>query len=227
MPILPYTEEEFCSSIRSERSQLLIKQVAKAIKELQRDRIKAIVKENYNLGLIPGLCEIKRAEDNIKRYKANKRNNLVCWLTVNPRKSVSFKKFKSTVEGYASRVICKEVYYVYEQRGNIMEENTGKGFHCHMLILRNLTVKPSKFYKYSKNTFKNICNTTVDSAGHSAFYFRWCDTAFLVDKLAYMRGEKHDPEKADKVEGDEYFRFENLLQDTYGNIRPFEDLIPR
>ena len=146
--------------------------------------------------------------------KANQRNQLFIWLTINPRPNVSLEDFHKILEKFVHRTLFKQYVYVIEQRGTLEELNIGKGFHAHLLLQRTLNYKPNKVLLYSKNTFKYMCDVEYKNL----FNFHWCPAVWVDDKLEYMRfGKKTAEGKLEKQEADILFRQEHELEEIYGN----------
>ena len=155
-----------------------------------------------------------KLNDDIREQKAQKHNNLYLWLTINPKKEITFENFKSRVEKAVARTMFSDYLYVYEQRGTEQTVDLGEGFHAHILLKRNLDYKPSKVITNLKNTFKDM--TLVDNKEIFAWY--WCSDEYKLDKIEYITGLKTAEGKDEKQIGDKLWRKYNDLETFYGNL---------
>lgn len=147
----------------------------------------------------------------LKEEQAKRLGTLWLWLTVSPNEKVLFKDFEKKVSQFSQRKMFKDYFYVYEQRGQHKDE-IGKGFHCHLLLKRNIMYKQNKIISNSKNSFKNM--TKVND--FQIFNYHWCPEEYLKDKLDYMQDmNKHGQEKNSKQLMDILFRQEKNLKQYY------------
>lgn len=152
-----------------------------------------------------------------KEEQAKRLGILWLWLTVSPHDKVEFPDFQKKIEQFAKRKQFKEYFYVYEQRSK-EAETAGQGFHCHLLLKRNITYKQNKIITNSKNSFKNM--TKVND--FQIFNFHWCPDEYLKDKIEYMTGDKTGAEKDIKQNIDILFRQKYNLKDYYTNAQTNE-----
>lgn len=162
-----------------------------------------------DLGLLPQLHIVNKGIKLLKELKSSNNNNLWLWLTVNPKPKTCMIKFFHLLNKFANRKQFTDYYYVIEQRGKTMK-TLGDGFHSHLLLKRNINYKPSVIIKNSKNTFKNITNIN----NNEIFFYKWCPSNFLADKINYMTEDKGG-EKTIKQQYDISFRKKYNLLSLY------------
>ncbi len=162
-----------------------------------------------DLNLLPQLKVVNNCLKVLKDLKASNNNTLWLWLTVNPKPKTDLTKFVHLLDKFSNRKMFTDYKYVIEQRSSD-RASLGKGLHAHLLLKRNLKYKPSIIFKNSQNTFKNITNVK----NKEIFFFKWCPTEFLVDKINYMTEDKGG-EKTQKQEMDLLFRQKNSLCNIY------------
>jgi len=197
--------------------QRLRKAITTGRDQYLNSRTRSYLNEKYECDELGEQWAILRKDSQRMRLKgatkkANDRNQLFIWLTINPNPTIKLEAFMKLVEKFANRAMFKQYAYVIEQRGTIEELNIGTGFHAHLLLQRSLTYKPNKVLANSKNTFKYMCDTTKQHL----FNFHWCPSLWIDDKLEYMRfGKKTGDGKLEKQEADILFREENDLLEYY------------
>jgi len=148
----------------------------------------------------------------LKEEQAKRLGTLWLWLTVSPNDKVKFPDFQKKITQFAQRKQFKEYFYVYEQRSKD-PETAGQGFHCHLLLKRNISYKQNKIISNSKNSFKNMTNTN----DFQIFNYHWCPDEYLNDKIEYMTGSKTGCEKDTKQLIDVLFRQKYNLSNYYTN----------
>lgn len=189
-----------------------------SLDDWKKNKMKQLFSKSYNARRMGDQwSEIKDYEDEleqtVREATARKHNNLYLWLTVSPKASIEWKDFKDVIERFVKRTMFNDHLYVYEQRGK-EETSIGDGFHCHLLLKRNLDYKPSKVIQNSKNTFKNITNVKK----FEIFNYHWLDEQFKKDKVEYITGLKTGEDKDVKQEMDILFRKYNDIDLYYGNL---------
>lgn len=186
-------------------------------KNWEAKQVQRIISLEYECGMLGEKWEnIKEYEKSLvstkKEMIANKHNNTYCFITVNPKNTILLSTFIKSIEKSVHRNIFTDYRYVYEQRGN-SESEVGKGFHCHMLVKRNLDYKPSKVSSLLQNTFKDIVG---DSKNNSLLNIQHIGSDFAKDKDEYMNGVKTGEGKDKKQQMDIIWRLKEKLESVYG-----------
>jgi hypothetical protein len=148
-------------------------------------------------------------------YKKNIDNKYgnVLFITINPRPDVLLDEFMKSMNKFKSKVWIEDYIYVYEQRG-ITEEESGKGFHAHILLWKPDNKKSHEVIRETKNTFKNICS--IDNP--SILNIKNCKDEDIEKRKNYMLGHKNteiDPSKQVKQEIDLIWRNRNNIENCY------------
>jgi len=188
-----------------------------AKKDWDKQLIKRILTLEYNAGVAGDkykkLFEYEKSlKTKVRENLAEEHNNLYCFITINPRDNVKLEDFIAKVEKLVTRNMFKEYIYVFEQRGAKVDES-GKGFHSHILLLRNTDYKPYKIKENSKNTFKSIC----DVNNPNILNIQFVGKDFAKDKQDYITACKTGEGKDVKQEIDIVWRKQKQLKDFYGN----------
>lgn len=97
----------------------------------------------------------------------------------------------------------EEYYISHEQRGDTID-TIGTGYHIHILIV-GINKPRSQIHREIYSTVKNYVGTRhhID--------VRMIPNSWLEDKKAYLRGEKWDGDKLEKVKMDKIFRLQHSL----------------
>lgn len=148
-------------------------------------------------------------------YKKNIDNKYgnVLFITINPRPDVSLEEFIKSMNKFKSKVWIEDYIYVYEQRGTT-EQESGKGFHAHILLWKPDNKKSHEVIRETKNTFKNICS--IDNP--SILNIKNCKDEDIEKRKNYMLGHKNteiDPSKQVKQEIDLIWRERNNIENYY------------
>lgn len=148
-------------------------------------------------------------------YKKNIDNKYgnVLFITINPRPDVSLEEFIKSMNKFKSKVWIEDYIYVYEQRGTT-EQESGKGFHAHILLWKPDNKKSHEVIRETKNTFKNICS--IDNP--SILNIKNCKDEDIDKRKNYMLGHKNteiDPSKQVKQEIDLIWRQRNNIENYY------------
>lgn len=179
----------------------------KAISDMVCDATKLEIRE----GKIPNKKLISIYEG-YKKNIDNKYGN-VLFITINPRPDVSLEDFMKTMNKFKSKVWIEDYIYVYEQRGTT-EQDSGKGFHSHVLLWKPDNKKSHEVIRETKNTFKNICS--IDNP--SILNIKNCKDEDIEKRKNYMLGHKNteiDPSKQVKQEIDLIWRERNNIENYY------------
>lgn len=142
----------------------------------------------------------------------------VGWITVNPRdiSPSELDEFHGKIKKFCSRRPFIEWAYTLEQR--FPSPTTlvpGEGIHVHILVV----VNPKSSQKLSKKSLHSwVFSTFKEWVGNA----RHCDvklysSEYKADKLAYIKGEKFDLDKQEKVDADVLWRAQNGLEPFYAS----------
>jgi hypothetical protein len=148
-------------------------------------------------------------------YKKNIDNKFgnVLFITINPRPDIELSTFIKTMNKFISKIWIEDYIYVYEQRGTT-EEESGKGFHAHILLWKPDNKKSHEVIRETKNTFKNICS--IDNP--SILNIKNCKEDDIPKRKNYMLGHKDinaDPSKQVKQEIDLIWRKRVNIENYY------------
>lgn len=126
------------------------------------------------------------------------RNN--AFITLNFKEGTTPKNGIKLLDNILSKKWIPQgsVHYTHEQRGATPTE-CGKGYHIHLLIT-NIRKPKSQIHRELYNTVKNF----VGNPQHVDV--RMIPKEWVEDKIAYINGDKWDPDKQDKVYMDKLFR---------------------
>lgn len=187
--------------------------------ELTKKKIYKILKMEYDRGQI--LKNLKSIEDEEKILKkeaiADKLNNRYIFLTINPPQSCNLDILRKAVSKAVTRKFVKTFHYVFEQRSKTIKD-LGQGLHCHLLFERDLNYKPSIIKRDLKNTFKHCYKNKL--TGNNLikdynFNFKKCGKEFYEKRLMYIKGNKTEEGKDDKMSMDILYRKKNNLESLY------------
>ncbi len=184
--------------------------------DLRNRKIKQLLEMEYQLETLGDSYKAMKLlgedyKEQIKLKTAKAHNNLYCWITINPKPSVSFLDFKKKVEKIVKRTIFTDYLYVYEQRGKDME-SLGKGFHVHILGTRNLNYKPNKVARNIRNSCKKIVG---DSNSNNQVNIQFIGDEYAADKKEYILGVKTGEGKDEKQQMDIIWRQKENLKVYY------------
>jgi len=148
-------------------------------------------------------------------YKKNIDNKFgnVLFITINPRPDIELSTFIKTMNKFISKIWIEDYIYVYEQRGTT-EQESGKGFHAHILLWKPDNKKSHEVIRETKNTFKNICS--IDNP--SILNIKNCKEEDIEKRKNYMLGTKDinaDPTKQVKQEIDLIWRKRVNIENYY------------
>lgn len=160
------------------------------------------------------VAELKKENQELrvrsKEKRARESHTNWVFITISPKDTVPFSKFKETCIKFAQRKMFNKSWLVFEQRGKNLDE-CGKGFHAHIECERNVEYKPSQIIRNTKNTFKNMCNLTVPST----LTVQHHGDDYHEDKMEYIKGVKTGDGKDKKQLVDVKFRQKNNLEVCY------------
>lgn len=128
--------------------------------EMTKRKFRKILEQEFQLETLgkfqTGLKKIIKDNNlKLKEQVAIENNNGYIWIIVNPKLKIEFEYFRKKIEKLVDRKLFVDVCYVFEQRGTNIEES-GKGFHAHILAKRNLNYKPTKCKACIQNTCKDL-----------------------------------------------------------------------
>lgn len=187
---------------------------------LLRNKIKKIVNQEYELEQYGAMYQdlklmIKDNKAKLLKQTAIEHQNGYLWCTINPKPEIKFLAFKKYIEKIAKYSCFKEYTYAFEQRGTEKEKNIGKGFHCHLILKRNLAYKPSKLIQKIKRSAGKIVGNINNN---NQLNFATIGEDYAKDKYTYINGLKKQ-QKTEKQIGDIQFRKKNNLEKIYTNIK--------
>lgn len=192
------------------------KRIEQAMLENDYSRAIVLMEELHNAS------RITRQRSMVKSILQNscperKETSDMLWITVNPNPDITFNDFRKYVEKCFLKKWLTKYVYVYEQRGQTMEE-LGKGFHLHAIIQKPEDKSRAHCIREIGNSFKKC----TDVSNYHFYNTKWIDTEEYKRKLKYILGEKvstEDNNKALKQEMDVHWRkLRNIPQYNILNI---------
>ena len=205
--MLPYDDNVVQANLDELVNKAIYRGFTKAISDMVCDATKLEIREgkiNNN--------KLIQIYEGYKKNIDNKYGN-VLFITINPRPDVLLDEFMKSMNKFKSKVWIEDYIYVYEQRG-ITEEESGKGFHAHILLWKPDNKKSHEVIRETKNTFKNICS--IDNP--SILNIKNCKDEDIEKRKNYMLGHKNteiDPSKQVKQEIDLIWRNRNNIENCY------------
>lgn len=144
-----------------------------------------------------------------QKAKSGLPNAPYIWLTVNPPED-DLEALRRAVEKAVTKKWIKGYFYVYEQRGETLEE--AHGYHAHILISKGEKY-PSPARTELYNSFKKLF---PDEKPHytGTFHLRFVEADVASTKMAYLQGQK-TAEKQSKVLVDRAWRELHSLEPYY------------
>lgn len=199
------------SVVKANLDTLVNKAIYKGFKKAITDMVCEATKLEIREGLIDNSKLVRIYEG----YKKNidVRFGNVIFITVNPRPDIDLLEFMKVLRKYVIKKWIDDYIYVIEQRG-ITEDESGKGFHSHILIWKPDNKRSSEVIRETKNTFKKICS--VDNP--SILNIQNCKEEDIEKRKNYMLGLKaldDDPSKEQKQKIDIGFRERNNIEVYY------------
>lgn len=176
------------------------------------DKGEGVIAEYERLAL--DSIDIRRYLDKVKF--SSKKGNDICeymFITINPD-----PKYNLSVRAMYDKLckLCKstriiEYLFSIEQRGDT-DDKMGHGIHAHILIKH----KFPKFCKLQQH-FYNAYKTVIGNI--KCIDIRHCKNVSDVrHRISYIRGEKKDDSKIEKVLIDRQWRAQWGIEDVYGNL---------
>lgn len=205
--MIPYDDSVVKANLDELVNKAIYKGFLKAITDMVCDATRLEIRE----GKIDNLKLIK-IYDGYKNNIDNKYGNIL-FITINPRPDVLLAEFVKHMKKLISKVWIEDYIYCMEQRGTT-QEDSGKGFHSHILIWKPDNKKSHEVIREIKNTMKNICS--IDNP--SILNIQNCKEEDVNKRKNYMiglKGLKHDPTKQEKQNVDIGWRERNNLEPYY------------
>ncbi|AXH77601.1 MAG: putative replicase [Circoviridae sp.] len=187
--------------------------------ELIRIKFKKILSQEYQLermGLFAKKLQELEAQNAVllKQKQAFKKQNSHLFITINPKPVVKLSDFTKVCHKISKKTCFNKVLYVFEQRGTIEGCDIGKGFHCHLLIERNLNYKPTKCITNIKSSLKKFVGNVNNQHQLNC---QVIGNEFAVDKKNYILGKNKTGEGKDaKQIADIKWRFDQNITPFYG-----------
>jgi hypothetical protein len=135
------------------------------------------------------------------------------FITINPdpKYNLSVKMMHDKLCKLCKSIRIIEYLFSIEQRGSTKDE-MGRGIHAHILIKH----KFPKFCKLQQH-FYNAFKTVIGNIKH--IDIKTCKrVSDVIHRIEYIKGEKKDDLKFDKVEIDREWRRIWGIEDTYGYL---------
>ena len=147
------------------------------------------------------------------------------YITINPHPKIRFPEFRAKVTRFLESKLYADHLAVFEQRGTILADTLGKGFHSHILLKRKTPVNeglpPSNIESKVRRSFTNYVkkcgNCTSKLKCNHTLNFQSLGDSFAADKVEYLLGEKSLPGKPEKQLGDLEWRSDNKIPHPLGN----------
>lgn len=122
-----------------------------------------------------------------------------CFITVNPQPLITLKDFQKNIDKMLQKKWLTQYVYVLEQRGTC-EEELGKGFHLHMIIMKPEGKSQAHCIREIASTFKKQC----DTSNYHCYNTKWINEEEYKRKLEYILGTKESTEENNKQLKQEY-----------------------
>lgn len=170
-----------------ENQELKFRSKLEEIEFIQRSKI-----ENSSIPLDVIYRQLLMMKDDTKKK--------IFWITINPKPLTQDEtiNFIQRVKSLMGKTYLPNIAFTFEQRGETLE-HLGKGVHAHILCDKNPKVAPKNIINNLASYFKLFCN-------HNSIDVKLYPYTYREDKIRYLRGDKEDPEKLQKVEIDRQFR---------------------
>lgn len=197
--------------VQANLNELVNKAIFRGFSKAITDMVCEATKLEIREGKVPN-NKLIQIYEGYKKNIDNKFGN-VLFITINPRPDIELTTFIKSMNKFISKVWIEDYIYVYEQRGTT-EEESGKGFHAHILLWKPDNKKSHEVIRETKNTFKNICS--IDNP--SILNIKNCKEEDIPKRKNYMLGIKNtetDPSKQVKQEIDLTWRIRNNLLNYY------------
>lgn len=174
------------------------------MKSLQLQKLNYQLENNLLLKEQPHL---QNAYNEVKKIKEDTKP--FYFITINPKPDTDFKEFVAKVNTIRNLSWISKMYWVFEQRGD-SHASKGKGFHSHIL-LEKFDNEMGKIKSQMRRMFKDMCSQPYENTINVYQKKR----EWLEDKLEYIKGNKTDSEKPEKVIIDKLWREEQGLESVY------------
>nr|AGA18402.1 hypothetical protein [uncultured marine virus] len=198
------------NSIHMEESEELIKRKFRKIlsQEYQLERMGSFAQQ---LLILETQNEVL-----IKEKRAIKTNSTHIFITINAwTEKITLQKFLAKCHKISKKTCFKNVLYAFEQRGTIDDNTVGKGYHCHLLVERNVNYKVCKCID---NTKKSCTPLVKNVNARHLLNFQVIGQEFAKDKKNYIIGQNKTGDKKDiKQVADIEWRKSNDIKSFYGD----------
>lgn len=189
--------------------------------ELIRRKFRKILSQEYELERMGDFAkELLILETQnvllLKEKRAIKKNNTHLFITINCwTDKVSLGTFLDKCHKISQKTCFKNVLYAFEQRGTTEGGDVGKGYHCHLLVERNLNYKICKCMDNVKNSCKSLVKNVKSS---NLLNFQVIGHEFAKDKKNYIIGQNKTGDNKDlKQLADIEWRKSNDIKSFYGD----------
>lgn len=212
-----YEKSKYFQEDQKKAGKLTEFELACINKKAYKEALHDFLKTAYKREMVRTFCQDGEMpyvpkDPTMKKMLENQRDTIATkppyiFLTINPKED-NFAALQKAVNKFVKKKTITHYYYVYEVR----KEN--EGLHCHMVLSYNC--KPYEFKRSTKNTFKNVC----DSSNPHCLNFKFIEQDIIKDKIAYMSGSKKDS-KLKGVEFSKAYRKANNIMEYYESSPPF------
>ena len=185
--MIPYDDNVVKANLDELVNKAIFRGFSKAITDMVCDATKLEIRE----GKITN-DKLVRIYEGYKKNIDNKYGNIL-FITINPRPDVTLDEFIKACNKFKSKVWIEDYIHVYEQRGTT-EQDSGKGFHSHILLWKPDSKKSHEVIRETKNTFKNICSIE----NPQILNIQNCKEEDIEKRTNYLIGQKglqNDPSK--------------------------------
>lgn len=211
IPIQDYLSGEQETIIIQKTRQLDIlfkrKALERVVSQYYYNHFNKLIMEQNIEEILPLFKEIKEDINNKNETETN-----LMFVNCNPANNHSILEFMKVIEKAVSKKWIKSYCYVLEQRGETIEES-GKGFHTHIIIQKDPTKSFTQGLKELARNFNKVC----DSSNFHLFQGSKIKLKDIDYRRNYILGWKADESKHQKQRIDKIWRRENFLKDYYGN----------
>lgn len=183
-----------------------------ALSDFKKKKITKVLNMEYELQKIEDLKNLRTYELELKKEMQNVVKPQLCmFITINPKPDVELSTFLTILHKYCNRSMFSRTLYCVEQRGTLKDDNLGTGIHAHVLVCRANGYPPNKIKKNTYNSFKHLVGNeaAIDYGG------RYC---IIPNRESYITGQKKDPKKHPKQEGDKIWCEKHSIEPYYGKL---------
>jgi len=146
----------------------------------------------------------------IKKMEEIKENSKYIFITINPSAFITLENFINKINKLMSKKWITNYLYVYEQRGEFIEE-LGKGFHYHCILEKPKTKCYNHIVRELANSAKDLC----DTSNFHFFNVKSISEEECNRKIQYITGRKADTNKHIKQDNDIIWRQQQNIKSFY------------